>query len=265
MAERLVMKRAIVDIRGEEIVDEEVRDYLEGFPSYSSEPERYEAVFKSLADWLVADGGERNGDDDGATIREVLHILAAYEHLQNKIVNRERGWRLRRHDYNNLGSFLHGAYTLIWAREQGNVLPPLAPCGFPEGVRTTVILFGVFQVEDISLPIDFNDMTKRFLFADPCEEVQRVRADDGKGSAFWDIPRFLPYHGTAGTYSPPDALLNFFSYVLRKFNYKFSEEAFIEDDDLGSETDMPFESFGWPVLFCDGEWGDCLLVDGMDN
>lgn len=261
--ERLKTKRVRANIPGEKIVKIKVREYLEGFPAYSSDPARYEPVFQPLADWLVADGKARHPEDEGAIVREILHILAAYEHLQNKIVNGEREWHLGRYDCSNLGSFPHGAYTLSRARERGNVLPPLAPNGFPGGVRkTTVVLLGVFQVEDISLPIDINDMTRRFLFADPCDEVQHARADDGREGTFWDIPSFLPYYGTAGTYSPPDALLNFFTYVFGKFGYQFQNEAFIEDPDPGSENEMPFESLGWPVLFCDGEWGDCLLLDG---
>ncbi|CZR56555.1 uncharacterized protein PAC_06444 [Phialocephala subalpina] len=260
IAETLVRKRVRSDSQGEDILDEEVSEYLQSFPVYSDVTDQCERAFEPLADWLVANGKARHPDDEGAIVREILHVLAAYEHLQNKIVNGERGWCLGREDCNNAGAFPWDAEML--ARKRGEVPPPLAPCGFPGGVRkTTVILFGNFQVEDISLPIDINDITNRFLFANPCEEVQQAKADRN-GGAFWDILSFLPYHGTAGTYSPPDALLNFFKFVLRKFDYQFDDEAFIEDPDPGSETEMPFESFGWPVLFCDGEWGDCLLVDG---
>lgn len=65
-------------------------------------------MFRALADWIVNEGKARNQDDE-AMVREILHVLAAYEHLSEKIVNGKnhggigRYKYLGRHDSKSLG------------------------------------------------------------------------------------------------------------------------------------------------------------------
>jgi hypothetical protein len=138
------------------------------------------------------------------------------------------------------------------------------PNDFPGRVRkATVVLFGIFQVEDISLPIRIEDM-EYLLLADPCEEVQRARESGGRGNfpTFWDIESSLP---SPGDFGPPIAIRQFFHFILsNKFNYRFGENAFQEEDDPGSEIDGPLYSLTWPHLFSHGEWG-YNLVEPIDD
>jgi hypothetical protein len=122
-------------------------------------------------------------------------------------------------------------------------------------------------VEDINLSIHAEDMPKRLLFADPCDEVQQAKEslcsaeNEISTTSFWDILSFIP---ETEDYSPPNAILRFFSFTLRKyFNYQFSDDAFAEDPDPGSFSDIPFHSLALPRLFSKGEWGG-LLVEPID-
>ena len=244
--------------------------YLEQYPAFSSNPAEYERVFKPFADWLVADGKKRHKDDSEATIREVIHILAVYYHLTEKIVNGDShgnpGRYLGRKDFNNEGVMWNDGRGPMGHRSATR--PPPPPSGFPGGIRrTAVVLFGVFQVEELSQPICVDDMTQRYLFADPGQDISSASEasageDTTSPTAFWDIPSFLP---SVRSYAPPNAIFHFFSFILQKyFDYRFTDEAFAEHDDPGAERPCPFESFAWPVLFCDGEWG-LGLVEPVKN
>ena len=81
-------------------------EYLRKFPVYNPDANdmsergkwrdhEYEAFFGTLAQWLFDDGaarslrkGVRKEDEDcpeNSTLREIVHIVSAYEHLSNKI------------------------------------------------------------------------------------------------------------------------------------------------------------------------------------
>jgi len=72
----------------------------------------------------VNDGKARNDGDEGANIREIIHLLAAHLHLVNKIVNDTPGWDLGWHDINNVGAH----------RDNGRSVPIVCPPNhFPGG------------------------------------------------------------------------------------------------------------------------------------
>jgi hypothetical protein len=73
----------------------------------------YKSIFGTLAQWLFNNGAARSPrkgvskeDEDcpeNSTLQKIVHIVAAYKHLSNKIVNRKVGWNLGRPSVNNLG------------------------------------------------------------------------------------------------------------------------------------------------------------------
>jgi hypothetical protein len=100
-------------------------------------------------------------------------------------------------------------------------------------------------VEDINLPIHVEDMPKRLLFANPCDEVQQAKEslcaeNEISTTSFWDILSFIP---ETEDYSPPTAILQFFRFTLcMYFKYRFSDDALAEDPDPSSFSDIPFRS-----------------------
>ena len=101
------------------------------------------------------------------------------------------------------------------------------------------------------------DITRRFLFADPCDEVQQAAGKGVSPTSFWDIRSFIR---CGDEYGPRTVILQFFRFLLRNhFNYRFTDDAFAEDPNPGAFNDLPFHSFAWPWLFSKGEWGDDLV------
>jgi hypothetical protein len=146
IAESLVEHRAPAKI--EINFSQDALDYLRQFPAYSPNPAEYEQVFKFFADWLVSNGRARNGDDEGSTVREIIHLLAACEHLHYKICNGNPGWYLGRYDCNSQGDYRNDGRGGLGDRP---IIQPLN--GFPRGVRKTrVVLFGISQA---SPPLSF--------------------------------------------------------------------------------------------------------------
>jgi hypothetical protein len=268
-----IPNRIRVDL--DETITEETVEYLRKFPVYNSDADdmsergkwrdhEYEAIFGPLAQWLVDDGAARslrNGvreQDEGfpknSTLREILHIVAAYEHLTHKIVNGKAGWYLGRPYVNNSGhAKSHSRGKLEWDAEEHK---------FVGGVRkTTVVLFGVFQLEEILMPDRVEDTLNCFLVANPLNQIEETEtsralwtgtvANASPPANFFDISTFLPEQ------EPPDppAVLDLFSFIFRKyFNSQFSNEAFD-----GMIEDGPIFSLSWPQLFCNGEWGNGII------
>ena len=102
-AEALVTRR-----RKSRPVSEETSCYLKRFPVYNFDADdkrekgiwrdyEYEKIFGPLAEWLVNDGKARcvkeglrqvfDKNDLASTAREIIHLVAAYEHLTTMIVN----------------------------------------------------------------------------------------------------------------------------------------------------------------------------------
>jgi hypothetical protein len=264
-------ERIRVDL--EETITEEMVKYLRKFPVYNPDTDdmsergqwrdhEYEAIFGPLAQWLVDDGAARSskrgvriqdqGYPEKSTLRKILHIVAAYEHLTNKIVNGKAGWSLGRPYVNNLGRAKSYSPGILTADAEKHKF-------VSEIRRTTVVLFGVFQVEEILMPNRVEDAVNRFLVANPFnQETKASGAVGAVGNAsppapFFDIITFLPCQ------EPPDphAILELFTFIFRKhFNSQFSNEAFD-----GMIEDGPMFSLAWPHLFCNGEWGDGLIDD----
>jgi hypothetical protein len=101
------------------------------------------------------------------------------------------------------------------------------------------------------------DITCRFLFTDPCDEVQQVTGKGVSPTSFWDIRSFIRGDDE---YGPRTVILQFFRFLLRNhFKYRFTDDAFAEDPNPSAFNDLPFHSFAWPWLFSKGEWGDDLV------
>ena len=127
-----------------------------------------------------------------------------------------------------------------------------------------MVLLGIFQVEEITLPVHVTDIKARYPVANPCCEIQRgsstaleQTANLVSTTSFWDIASFLPF-------PEPDrpAVLEFFKYTLRKyFNARFADNAFGTplDQEPDAELEGPFYSLAWSHLFCNGESGNGLL------
>jgi hypothetical protein len=265
----IIAPRLVKNYKWREKHSWDILNYIRQFPVYNSNADQYEHAFEPLAKWLVGNGETRcvreglkriDESEQASTIREIVHLLVAYEHLTNKIVNGNPDWNFGRHQLNKQGVSCGDFRGEVDAGPRND---------FPSGVRkVSVCSFGVFQVEDISLPIRVEDMTWRYLFADPCDEVQR----EGKlypgtmeisPTSFWDIQGFLR-RTRVDVEGPPAALLQFFSFIHEDYlDCKFTEDAFGDPADPYVYSWGPFYSLGWPRLFCNGEWGG-NLVDHVD-
>jgi hypothetical protein len=98
--------------RYEGYAPQETPDYLRQFSVYGSDVGLCEHAFERLTEWLVGDGkgrcvrdGLKGGDEgeEASTVHEIIHLLAAYEHL-TKIVNGNPDWNLGRPQHNNQGA-----------------------------------------------------------------------------------------------------------------------------------------------------------------
>ncbi|KAH8744472.1 hypothetical protein F5882DRAFT_525926 [Hyaloscypha sp. PMI_1271] len=135
-------------------------DSIRQFPVYDFDVEdwsqigqwrnrEYETCFGPFASWIIEDGKSReqnepqNPDDmpDWAqnqahigAVKELMLLLVAYDHFNSKFIDIRRGSR-------------KGAYL----RKQGN--------------RTvSIVRFGIFQIEEITMPSAVEDMTDTKLF-----------------------------------------------------------------------------------------------------
>jgi hypothetical protein len=212
--------------------------YLAGFPAYSRDPEHYGQVLKPLADWMAREGWARNQGDE-AMVREMLHILAAYEHLKDKIVN---GYN---HDARGKREYL-GRHDITRSTSAG-------PYIYPSGQKKiTVALFGIFQLEDISLPIEVMDTTNRtLLVANPCHGL-------ASRFPFWPC---LKYPIRNSDYTLPGPALYFFEFVLEYLGWRFTDKAFSawDDDQEDPQEDLPYHSISRLFMFCDGQLDDRLV------
>ena len=134
----------------------------------------YEPDFAPLAEWLVNDGKarcekedlEKDGENEGSsTVQEITHLLAAYTHLKNKIVNKDITYRFGRVQTINLGQISNN-FPLMFDSTFGHNLT-----GY--GRQVTVIIFCVFQVEEISMPAQVENIKDRFLIASPYLDMKQ--------------------------------------------------------------------------------------------
>lgn len=262
IARKLLIKRRPV------VVLQELDGYLRQFPVYNYDANatsdrgkwrdrEYDSIFGPLAKWIVEDGRARylkrdlgvpDEDERRGSVREILHLLAAYMHLTNKIVNGDAAWDLGRPDFNNLGKpsyDFRGRKTVDASKHE-----------FKGNTRTaTVVLFGVFQPEEITMPARVEDTVDCLLVANPYpngHETERttsspVEQEEISPTAFFDIPNLL--HRTQPPVPPP--ITQFFGYTLRKHFSLRLFDALFDASDPGLMEEGFF--LAWPHLFCNGE------------
>jgi hypothetical protein len=123
-----------------------------------------------------------------------------------------------------------------------------------EAWKATVILFGVFQAEEITM-LNPRDTLKSFLIAKKISQPEAVEMNLRRTSCppnFFDVATMLPRspHGS------PQLFL-FFDFTLRKyFKSRFSDNVFDSDDREGL-----YHSLASPYIFFNGEWSDFVTAD----
>jgi hypothetical protein len=121
--------------------------------------------------------------------------------------------------------------------------------------KATVVLFGVFQAEEITMPINPRDTLKSFLIAKKISQPEAVETNPRRTSSppnFFDVATMLPRSPRG---SPQ--LFQFFDFTLRKyFKSRFPDNAFDSDDREG-----PYHSLTSPYIFFNGEWSNFVTSD----
>lgn len=229
--------------RRERGFDMQYPHYLDQFSAYSARPEQYEQVYKSVVEWIISDGKAKKKDEK-AVVREMLHILAAHEHLKAKILN---GYQhLSRGDSTYLGR------RDINYLESLRISPTPQICQDSSMPKGTVILLGIFQLEEITLPSNpYDTKARTYLVANPYTKQAST-------IPLWPCQ---VYSNSQTDYCPPPGVLHFFTTVLGKLGWRFTERAFIEWDDEQEDPqgDLPFHSVTRLCMFCDGERDDGLV------
>lgn len=218
-------------------------EYLERFPAYSLNAyDKWGTAFGPFAEWLIEKGKtrrleeeyrSRSSGQDCATersdriqldsIREVLQLLVAYEHLcsrnkNNKFVNGNGKKGFARFSDGQSEVKIRGAVR-----------------------KASVVLFGVFQVEEISMPALVKDAAHTSVIANPGVQMKEHEGDAIKSpsvvsspSNIVDIDCILDTLYTNSTrpnhhdgYPAPPPRLQLFTFILRKyFDLRFSEREF---------------------------------------
>lgn len=221
---------------------EDVR-YLTNFTVYNFQisEDRQLPVFGPYAEWLVEDGkslaAENNcpivWDFDSSQVScilETMMMVRVHNHHQCNFVNGD-------------GKIGHGRYS-------PDDESPSMKQEIPGASRNaTVIMFGVFRLEEISMPVVVKDSSNTKLIANPvlCPEISEDNTSET--TRLWmniDIQNILdilfrncnlPNHYNGYPGAPPE--FQIFSFILRKyFNLQFKTEAF----EIGY-TEQPFEEF----------------------
>ena len=171
----------------------------------------YETCFGPFASWIVEDGRQRQQNEpqgpnntepgwaenpaDVGAVRELMLLLVAYDHFSCKFSN------------------------LTWARTgRGGYLNK------PGNRTVSIVRFGIFQIEEVTMPAAFEDLTTRYLFAEYHPAL--------KGSQGEDIPlqfdvsttikatldRIMRNHYNGNRENPgPPALLELWHFALRHY------------------------------------------------
>ena len=126
---------------------------------------QYETCFGPFASWIIEDGRKRqlkepqdpndtkpdwaeNLGDIGA-VRELMFLLVAYDHFSSKFSN------------------------VSWAKSGG------AAYIKKQGNRTvSIVRFGVFQIEEVTMPAAFEDLTRGHLFVDYHPALEGSQGED---------------------------------------------------------------------------------------
>jgi hypothetical protein len=156
--------------------------YIRQFPVYNYDVpdwsqigvwrnQEYETCFGPFASWIVEDGRKRQQSEpqdpndiepdwaenpaDVGAVRELMLLMVAYDHFNSKFENQ------------------------TWLRRPG--VAYMQKPGHLLGNRTvSVVRLGIFQIEEVTMPAAFEDLTRGHLFADYHPAL--------KGSEGEDIP-----------------------------------------------------------------------------
>ena len=156
-------------------LDEEDIAYIRQFPVYNYDVldwsqtgvwrnQEYETCFGPFASWIVEDGRRRQDPNDikpdwaenpadiGA-VRELMLLMVAYDHFNSKFKNK------------------------TWSTTSGVAYMPKP--GHLLGNRTvSVVRLGIFQVEEVTMPIAFKDLTNGYLFTDFHPALKGSKGED---------------------------------------------------------------------------------------
>ncbi|KAH8593555.1 hypothetical protein B0O99DRAFT_626577 [Bisporella sp. PMI_857] len=214
----------------------EYADYLRKFPVYNFDIfdnsnvgkwkyREYDNLLGPFSSWLVEDANlrapppEKNptlsdshnfGPHGKKLLEDLMCLLVAYEHLACKFTNNT--------DESSMGRYPNKRIPSPSKRNARKV---------------TIILFGVFQVEQITMPADITE-TKNFLLT--AESHPDLHTKDGALFGVFDIPAVInglesegrrrDLTGSEEHRSPP-ATFELWHFTLRKYlNLGFSERAF---------------------------------------
>jgi hypothetical protein len=125
----------------------------------------YETCFGPFASWIIEDGRKRQRNEpqdpndtepdwaenwaDVGAVRQLMLLLVAYDHFNSKFQN---------------GS---------WAKTDGGAYMK------KQGNRTvSIVRFGVFQIEEVTMPAAVEDLTNGYLFADYHPALEGSEGED---------------------------------------------------------------------------------------
>lgn len=231
--------------------------YLRQFPVYNYDVtdwseigqwrnQEYEACFGPFASWIIEDGRKRQLEDDfehsqpdwaearadvGA-VRELMLLMVAYDYFCNNFVNTSR-------------RDVHRAARL---RRQGDR-------------AVSIVRFGVFQVEEITMPAEIQDLTEGFLDAkfhpalkDSKGENIPIRFD--VDSAFEGLrwkERYNPAIPRENLVAPPR--LEFWHFALRHYlNLGFKAGTFREPRRSRDAHNTWRDEVGRGIIFINPNW-----------
>jgi hypothetical protein len=209
----------------------------------------YEAIFGPFASWIVADGRKRqrilqsssisiepdwaeNSEDIGA-VRELMLLMVAYDHFQSKFENETRD---------------HTGHGPAYLDKAGNR-------------RVSIVRFGVFQVEEVTMPTSVEELRENYLIANFHPALE--------GSAGADIPyQFDVWYATTGILDGrakrweynrwnrenpgPPPMLELWHFALRRYlNLGFKRGTFW----------MPHKPMYWDCIWWKEVGGGYIFID----
>jgi len=173
----------------------------------------YETCFGPFASWIVEDGRKRQYNEpqdpndtepdwaenptDVSAVRELMLLLVAYDHFNSKFANVT--WSRR------------GGDRPAYMKKQGN--------------RTvSIVRFGVFQIEEVTIPAAFEDLRKGHLFADYHPALNGSQGEDIPyqfdvwGATVGLLNSRMRNHYNENRENPgPPAMLELWHFALRRY------------------------------------------------
>ncbi|KAH7309987.1 hypothetical protein BKA65DRAFT_575780 [Rhexocercosporidium sp. MPI-PUGE-AT-0058] len=243
------------------------RVYARQFPVYNFDVEdfstigkwrekEYEGIFGPFAKWLVDEGNARRSerlepepeselvDSDGnyvhperttdrGALQDLMCLLVGYEHLICKFTNAD----------------MVGRYAF------GRFAEPGGPPTFHGKTRkVTIILFGVFRVEEVTMPLNIEETRKVLL---PVTIHPSLKGSDQETFNIWHViwsltrySRSPTANDRSGEHPDPPAMFQLWFFALRQYlNLGFSNGAFYQ-----WRESMWWEDVGGGTVFHDPEW-----------